>query len=269
MTSQVQRSLAIVEMLAEQAGGASVGTIAARLAIPPSATHRLLSELARLGWVRQAQAQGDYALTMRLPALGLGLLHRLGIGDVAQPILDELASDSAELVRLSVAESDDGDLVWLAVAQGATSGLRYDPGREQGAVAHLAHSASGRAWLSALPEDLALARVVAQGLTPPEGSALTAAPALTQVAADLARDRAQGYAIAIDSYLAGMAAIAVPVMQGGRALGALSIAGPSVRLTQARMLALLPMLRQAAARLGACADASGFFRAGFSRAARP
>ena len=260
MTSQLQRSLAIIEMLAEQAQGASVGVIAAQLQIPPSAAHRLLTELARLGWVRQAQAQGDYSLTMRLPALGLGLLNRRGIADIAQPILDELAANSAELVRLSVA--DDADLVWIAVAQGATSGLRFDPGREQGVVAHLVYSASGRAWLSALPEDLALARAVAQGLTPPAGSGLTQAPPLARIATDLAQDRLQGYAIATDSYLAGMAAIAAPIIRDGQALGALSIAGPSVRLTGARMQALLPELRQAAARLGECADASGFFRSG-------
>ncbi len=264
MTSQLQRSLAIIETLAEQAQGASVGAIARRLDMPPSAVHRLLNDLTRLGWARQMQAQGDYALTMRLPALGLGLLHRRGITDIAQPILDALAADSGELVRLSVADggADGARLVWLAVAQGATSGLRYDPGREQGVVAHLAHSASGRAWLSALPEETALAHVVAQGLTPPEGSALTAAPALTDIAATLAQDRARGHAIAIDSYLAGMAAIAVPVLRAGAALGALSIAGPSVRLTPARMAALLPALKQAAARLGECADASGFFRTG-------
>ena len=263
MTSQLQRSLAIVEMLAKQAQGASVGAIAAQLQLPPSAAHRLLNELARLGWVQQPQAQGEYALTLRLPALGLGLLHRRGITDVAQPILDELATHSAELVRLSVADgdADSARLVWVAASQGATSGLRYDPGREQGEVAHLAHSASGRAWLSALPEDQALSRIAAQGLTPPEGSALTAPPALTEVAATLARDRDQGHAIATDSYLAGMAAIAVPVLHAGRPLGALSIAGPSVRLTATRMQHLLPALRKAASRLGECADASGFFRA--------
>ena len=81
---------------------------------------------------------------------------------MAQPILDRLAAESGELVRLSVIDGES--LVWVGVAQGATGGLRYDPGREQGVVVHLASSAGGTAWLSTMSDEEALMAVSRQGL---------------------------------------------------------------------------------------------------------
>ena len=45
--------------------------------------HRMLKELSDHGYVRQLRSQGDYALTIRLAALGLGFLARTGVTDRA------------------------------------------------------------------------------------------------------------------------------------------------------------------------------------------
>ena len=78
MSGVLERTLGILELLAGHPGGLSVGAIAGRLDMPPSAAHRLLNDLARLGYVRQDRAQGDYALTIKLAAMGLGFLARAG-----------------------------------------------------------------------------------------------------------------------------------------------------------------------------------------------
>lgn len=267
MSGVLERTLGILELLSGWPAGLSVGAIAKALDLPPSATHRLLNDLARLGYVRQDRAQGDYALTIKLAAMGLSFLGQSGVTDIAQPILDRLALESRELVRLSVADGDS--LVWVGVAQGATGGLRYDPGREQGVVVHLASSAGGLAWLSTLSDEAALLAVARQGLTPPHAGAGTNAPqAPTELLARLAETRARGYAIATDSYLVGMAAMAVPVRWRGaeEALGCLSIAAPSVRFGAERMAELAGPLLEAAAEIGAASSASQFFAA--ARAAR-
>lgn len=262
MSGVLERTIGILEVLAGHPGGLPVGTIAARLEIPASAAHRLLNDLARLGYVRQDRAQGDYALTMRLASMGLTFLGQSGVTDIAQPILDRLAADSRELVRLSVVDGDS--LVWVGVAQGATSGLRYDPSREQGVVVHLASSAGGLAWLMTMSDDEALMAVSRQGLVPTQPGAGGQAPTnATQLLARLAEARARGYAVAIDSYLAGMAAMAVPVRRAGTgtAIGCLSIAGPSVRLDAARMAELAEPLALAADEIGSASRGSRFFAA--------
>lgn len=262
MSSVLEKSLAIVELLVDHPEGLPVSAIAAATDQPASGVHRTLQELARLGYVRQAQAQGDYTLTIRLPAMGLGFLGRAGIADVAQPVLDSLAADTGELIRLSVI--DGGNLIWVAVAQGTTRGLRYDPGQEQGVVVHLASSSGGQAWLSTMTDDEALTRVSTQGLLrQAEGTGPNAPQTLTQLLERLTEARARGYAVAVDSYIPGMAAIATPVRFRGSntVIGCLSIAGPAVRLDPAWMERHAPRLMAAAAELGDAAAGSEYFRA--------
>lgn len=259
MSGVMERTLGILELLAGHPEGLPVSLIAQRLDMPMSAAHRMLKELSDHGYVRQLRAQGDYALTIRLAALGLGFLGKTGVTDIAQPILDRLAAESKELVRLSVI--DGSDLVWVAVAQGATFGLRYDPGREQGVVVHLASSSGGRAWLSALSDEEALALIARQGLEPPFPAGPKAPKTIGAVLEELGRARQRGYAVAVDSYIDGMAAMAVPIFAPGdpRPIGCLSIAGPAVRFTPERQEALSHPLKEAAAELGAASAASAFF----------
>lgn len=262
MSSVLEKSLAIVELLVDQPMGMPVTVIAAATSQPASGVHRTLQELARLGYVRQLQSGGDYALTIKLPALGLGFMGRAGITDVAQPVLDQLAADTGELIRLSMVDADR--LIWVAVAQGATRGLRYDPGQEQGVVVHLASSSGGKAWLASMSDDEALARVGSQGLLrEAEGAGPNAPGSITLLLQQLAEARARGYATAVDSYIAGMAAMAVPVRYHGTGpvLGCLSIAGPAVRMTPTRMAELAPRLQEAAGELGTAAAGIKYFQA--------
>jgi len=263
MSSALEKALSVVELLVEHPEGLSVGEVAARCGLPASGAHRILQELSRQGYVRQAQSHGAYMLSIKLPSLGLGFLARAGVTDIAQPILDRLAAESHELIRLSVRDNDG--LVWVAVAQGATGGLRYDPGREQGVVVHLASTAGGHAFLSTLDDGEAVKLVAAQGLVPPgrPQPGQRGLHSFAELLAILAETRRRGYSIAVDGYIVGMAAMAVPVRyrDGGAVIGCLSIAGPAVRMTPERMEDLAPALAAAAAELGAASQASLFFRA--------
>ncbi|TWG99499.1 IclR family transcriptional regulator [Mesorhizobium sp. J18] len=261
MSGVMERSLAIIELLADEPDGLPVTTIAARLDLPASAAHRLLNELARFGYVRQDRAQGNYALTLKLAAMGLSFLGHTGVTDIAQPILDQLAQQSGELIRLSVV--DGRNLVWVAVAQGTTKGLRYDPSREQGVVVHLAASAGGRAFLSTMSDEEALMLVAEQGFDSKTEQLGPKAPkTASEVLAILHETRQRSYSVAVDSYIDGMAAMAVPIRYAnkGVVVGCLSIAGPAVRMTSERMKELAPALHAAANELGAAGRASRYFQ---------
>lgn len=258
MSSSLERGLALLDLLSKRPDGMAVGQIASELDLPPSGVHRMLKQLVEYGYVHQEGAKGVYVLGMKLPALGLSYLAQSGITDIAQPILDRLAAESRHLVRLSVIDGDS--LVWVAVAQGATTGLRYDPGREQGATAHLASSASGLAWLSTMSDEAALMKVAQQGFTQ-EFSGPGAPGSAAALIARLEETRRKGFAITIDSFIPGMAAIAAPILRrDGRALGAVSIAGPSILLDAARMEELGPPLLAAVEEMSHAAGASIYFR---------
>ncbi len=256
MNGVLERTLGILELLAQQADGLELAAIADRLNIPRSAVHRLLSDLVRCGYVRQARDHGDYMLTTKLVSMGLSFLSNTGIVDIAQPLLDRLAEISGELVRLSVV--DGNRLTWVARAQGARQGLRYDP--DMGSDARLSCSSSGQAWMSALSDDEALALLAQQGLGAPEDFGPNAPTSLQTVLQAVHATRERGFSLTEETYTAGLNAMAAPVRLAGRApLGVISIAGPTVRFTVERMLALGPDLLSVAAQLAAASGTSPFF----------
>lgn len=256
MNGVLERTLGILELLSQHGEGMELAAVADRLNIPRSAVHRLLSDLVRLGYVRQTRGHGDYLLTTKLVAMGLSYLSNSGIVDIAQPLLNRLAEESGELVRLSVVDGER--LTWVARAQGARQGLRYDP--DMGSDARLSCSSSGWAWLSTMADDAALSMVVKQGLGTPEQFGPAAPTSLQAVLEAVHTTRTRGYSMTTDTYSLGLSAMSAPVrFQGQPAMGVLTIAGPTVRFTPERMEAMAPALLATASQLAAASGASPFF----------
>src|SRR3954471_21484356 len=216
----VARALRILETLAQTPQGLALSALADELALPRPACHRLLAELAQSGYVRQLRAQGDYALTTKLSAVGLGFLAGAGIVDIAQPIIDRLAEVSAELVRLALVDGER--LTFVAKAQGARAGLRYDP--DMGIDVRLSCSAGGHAWLMTLSHERATELVARQGFGSPKEfgpKAPTTFKALTRI---LDEDRRRGFSMIVEQYAPGMTAMAAPVMcRGGEAVAVITV----------------------------------------------
>lgn len=241
-TGTLARGLAVLECLVGAPDGVPLGQVAERLELPRSATHRLLATLVAEGFVRQVAESGNYALTLRMVSLGLRHLANSTITEIASPVLTRLAQTSGQLVRLALVDVDD--LIWVAKEQGAKSGLRYDPDVDHGDVIPLDSSATGIAWLSTLPEDEAL-RLVARQRPPRRHRMGPGMPhGLAEVSERIATARKNGWAQVHDSNELGISAMAAPLVDAhsDASLGAVSIAGPSVLLTEERMLELVPAL---------------------------
>jgi IclR family acetate operon transcriptional repressor len=266
MNGVLERTLAVLELLAQHGEGLELAAVADRLDIPRSAVHRLLADLVRLGYVRQSRAHGDYLLTTKLVSMGLSYLSNTGIVDIAQPLLNHLAEVSGELVRLSVVDGER--LTWVARAQGARQGLRYDP--DMGSDARLSCSSSGWAWLSTFSDDAALTLVLKQGLGQPEQFGPSAPTTLPGLLDAIQATRQRGYSLTVDTYSLGLSAMSVAVrLQGQPALGVLTIAGPTARFTLERMQALGPELLATAAQLATTSGASPFFQLSTDAAGEP
>ena len=257
MNGLLERGLSVLEYLAVRAEGAPMTDIAAALDIPRSAAHRLLASLVARGYVRQLRAQGDYVLTIKLASLGLGFLSSSGIVDIAQPVLDQLAETSGELVRLAIIDNDQ--LVWVARAQGARRGLRYDP--DMGMPARLSCTATGHAWLLTMKDDEVLTRVARQGFGAPADYGPNAPTSPRALLKFVHAARKRGFSMIDEVFTPGMTAMAAPVRRADQdVVGVVSIAGPRARLAAARMMHLGPALLDAAAEVGAASSASMLFR---------
>jgi IclR family acetate operon transcriptional repressor len=257
MSGQLDRGFKLLEYLSTHTEGSALSRLSSELDMPLSATHRLLTELIRLGYVRQDQSHGDYTLSIKLVAMGLSFLSASGITDVAQPLLDRLAADAGELVRLAVVDGES--LTFVAKAQGATRGLRYDP--DMGLSVMLSCSAAGHAWLSTMSDEDALQLVARQGFGEPAKFGPKAPTTVKALLACLKLARARGFAVINEVFAPAMSAMSAPVRgAGGLVIGVVTIAGPVIRLTDERMLALGPTLVQAADGIGQASGGSALFK---------
>jgi DNA-binding IclR family transcriptional regulator len=252
--SSARRALLVLEHLAGHPAGMVLGDIGEGLGLPKSAAHRLLALLEEAGYIQRLGTR--YALTLKLTMLGLRHYVGTGLDDLVQPLLDRLAAETGELARVAVV--DGARLVWVAKAQGARSGLRYDPPVDQdtGRAVVLHATATGKVWLATLPEAEALGIVAATGYRTPERFGPHAARGEEEFRHLLEATRGAGYGEAVEEGEPGTAAVAVAVRDtgpGGRgeAVATLSLAGPLIRFGSGRRAALAARLAAVAKELGA------------------
>src|SRR5450830_124867 len=235
MNGVLERTLAILEYLAAQAEATPLALLADELEIPRSACHRLTTELV---------------------GLGLSFLATSGIVDIAQTTLDRLADLSGELVRLAIVDGDR--LTWVAKAQGARKGLRYDP--DMGMDTILSCSATGHAWMLTMSDERALELVSRQGFGKPKDFGPNAPTTIKALLGFLEAGRKRGYAMINEVFAPGMTAMAAPIQRKAYpTIGVISIAGPLMRLSEKRMQELGPALLAAATELAAASNSSPMF----------
>ena len=243
------RCLAIVELLAAGAGEMPLGEIAEQLALPKSGTHRLLATLIDRGWAEKDPDTSFYRLTMRLAVLGQQFFVATGIPDIWQPILDRFAHRCHEFARLAVV--DGHSLVWVAHAQGASGGLMYQPSLTSNTVPLFA-TASGKAWLATLSTDRAMQLVTRNGgLKDAEHYGPNVVRSVDGLLREIRATARRGYGLAFSEAEFGVSAVAAAIRAGerGPALGTISIAGPSARITEQRARELAPVVLETAREL--------------------
>ncbi|ODA93286.1 hypothetical protein BFX40_10630 [Mesorhizobium sp. SEMIA 3007] len=240
VNSLVERCFAVVELLATDAAAMRLGEVAERLDIQKSAAHRMLTVLCEIGWVEQDPATGFYKLTLRLAILGQRFLSATRLTDVCQPVLEELAAKSSDLVRMAVVQGET--LTWITQIQGAHHGLKYQP--ELVATVRLVATANGKAYLSTLGDEEAL-RIA---LNTPDGKSY--AGGVEALMKELSTTRERGWAISIEEAESGVVAIAAPIAAEGQVVGTVSVAGPSSRLTADRHAGIAAEVTTAARQLG-------------------
>lgn len=238
----VERAFLVLEALADARGAAPLAEIAQQTGLAQPTVHRLLQTMLRIGYVRQLESRGY--------ALGPGLLHLGGratppLASRAQPVMVELEEISHETVNLAVL---DGDRVAYVGQVPSRHQMRMftEVGRRV-----LPHAAGvGKAILSTLPESRVREIVASIGLPRFTPATITSLDALLS---DLREARRRGFAIDDGEREVGVRCIAVPV-PGSSPAAALSISGPSARMTDELASTAVEALKEAAVQLGSALD---------------
>lgn len=233
----LEGALSILETLgAGQPQG--VSELAKQLGLSKGSAYRLLATLARRGYVEKCADSDRYQLTYRLFAVGSGAAERLGLREVAQPIMERLAARTGETVNLGVL--DGFRTVSLHLVESAHP-LRIHM-RIGGVCAHA--TSTGKILLAALePEELER-RMASQRLAQYTSRTIRTRSGLL---AELARVREQGHAVDDEECSLGLRCVGAPIRDHrGGAVAALSMVAPCHRLGPEKLPGAVTMVREAA-----------------------
>ena len=212
--------------------------LASATGIPKSTASRLLSALERRGLVEQDGARGRLRPGPAILRVAeRGMLER-NIVELARPSLDALAQASGETINLALPAP--GGVEHVAQVDG-----RHFLGTGQwlGRLVDYHCTATGKVFMA-----FGRAEVPSGRLTRYTPATITDPRALR---AHLETVCSEAFGTAIDELEQGLAAIAAPVRGAGtEVVGALSISGPTVRMTPARIRELKPVLIDEAVVLG-------------------
>lgn len=244
MISAVSRAMAVLELLGSSPHGLGASEIVTRLEIEKSVVSRILATLEKDGYVTRDAATDRVRLGLRLVGAAFRFVESLGFHDFCMPELERLATETGELVQLAVVEHET--VAYVAKAEGTQRIRVYS---QLGREAALHASTAGKLFLASLPEERALGLALRAGLAPLARNTIRTVDGLR---AELDRVRAQGYALLDEELFDGGSAVGMPVhaRRDGRVVGSIVVAGPTFRLPRERLLALVPSLRESAARLG-------------------
>ena len=231
--SVLEKATLILDVVAESPEEATLTSIAQRLGQPRSSTHRLLSELVQLGLLFRAGA-ATYLPGPRLARWGGAASGVSDIVRISKPAMVRLRDQVGESVHLYVRQRDRR--VCVSAVEGNYE-LRHFT--EVGKPLPLSVGASGKvllAFADAATQAQELRRVAKQPLTP-------RAPSLEKLAAQLDMIRETEWSTSFGEREEGLAAAAIPIRnQAGAVHAAISISGPTARLTAERFEELRPEL---------------------------
>jgi len=222
-------------------GEQGVSEISRTLNLNKSTTHRVLATLEHLGYLRQTSEKGMYSPTLKIFNIASQIPTLLLPIRIIHPVLEELSRQSKETINLAVLEN--GEVVYIDKVESSET-LRMDLAVGRKVPAHC--TALGKVLLANLPVDR-LREVLKPELMRYTRKTITDEKEFEE---ELGKIKRLGYAIDDEELNLGIRCIAVPLYgYKERAIAAISIAGPSVRMTARNLKQMVQPLKNASRRI--------------------
>jgi IclR family pca regulon transcriptional regulator len=243
----------ILEVFGPDAEELTLSEIAAASALDPGTTFRMLNTLVELGYVeRAADNARRFRLGLKVLDLGFHAIARQDLRAVARPVLRSLVGETSEAASFGVLSG--ADVLYVERVRAGLTRLGVDI--RLGTTVPVQESIIGHCILAFLPEP-ELKRLAAM----PQRAGLAAPRRIDwrEIGPSLAAIRKAGFALRPSTLSEGLRILAVPVRDtDGLAVGAISVAAPAGRISDAAFKALALKPAQAAARaIGRALQASG------------
>jgi IclR family acetate operon transcriptional repressor len=234
----IARAFGLLENIADAGGTVGISELSKTSGLPLPTIHRLVRTLVALGYARQEPSR-EYTLGPRLVRLGDSASRLLE--SWANPHLRRLAERLGESANFALI--DGAEVVYVAQASGRQHSMRMFTDVGHRASVHC--TAVGKAILATYERDAALAVLNRANVAAYTVHTITTVDGLM---AELETVRAQGFATDMAEQEIGVCCVAV-ALPGSPARGAVSISGPSTRMTADVITRSVPLLTSAAGKL--------------------
>jgi len=221
----IERAFGIVETLSDR-GPSGVSEVAQELDMPKSSVHTYLNTLANIGYVLKTDS--EYRLSHQFLRLGGSVRRRQELFQVSAPLLRSLARDTGELADLMIEENGWGVLLFKAETSNSV-----DDNAHIGQHVYLHSTAMGKSILSILPDDEVVDILERRGMPEFTPTTITDPEELLE---DLESIRETGISFNNEERKRGVRAVGAPILSDTNELvGAISVSGPSARMTKERI----------------------------------
>lgn len=240
--SSAARSLRLLAAVAEAGHALTLAELSDRLGLPKPTVHRLCGQLLEGGFLARDVDERCFVVGSALSRLAFDTLNHGAARGLRHDVLARLVQQVGETCNFTTL---DGMRVLYLDRVEAHWPLRLT--LEVGSHVPLHATASGKLFLALMPaaeRDALIGQLLLERLTP---ETLTDAQALREECAQIA---AQGHADDRGEFIAGLIAVAVPVLDShGRPRAAIAVHAPTARMSLAQARETLPFLHAAAARM--------------------
>lgn len=234
MSSTVAKALALLDYFSEDEPEIGLSDLARRARIDKATVHRMLGSMADAGLVEQRSDS-------KLYRLGAGVLRLARVRETCFPV-SSIVQSGLETISEQTGETAHASLISgraLATIGISESARSNRVSLISGEILPLHSTASGLATLAFGPEDLSK-KVLSDRLEAKTSRTVTEGNALVKA---IDRTRSQGFAAADQTNEDDVYGIAVPVFdREGLACGALAVATPAHRMTEALKATILTAL---------------------------
>jgi IclR family transcriptional regulator, pca regulon regulatory protein len=243
LVSGLEKGLKVIEAFDQERARLSIAEVAQATGLTRAAARRYLITLTHLGYMRHENKL--FSLTPAVLRLGQSYLHSARLPRIAQPPLYRLAYTLGEAASVGVLDHDQLVCV-AAVSAGKLVSVTLQPGTRVPAYC----TANGRMLLASLPQ-AEMERFLAQAA--PERITQHTLVDKDRLALEIARARAQGYALVDQELELGLRTIAVPLKNfRGDVVAAMNVSVHAGRLPIEEMVArYLPAMIKTQVELGA------------------
>jgi len=220
------------------------------LGVAHSTAHRLMAMLVHYGFVIQDPNTRLYVAGPALVEIGLMSVQRMDIRTVARPILEEVAAEVGETVHLGILEG--GNVRFIDAIE---SELALRVSGRIGQLMPAYGTSIGKVMLAELPTSVIRTIYRNESLQPLTTNTITRRSVLET---ELQAVRERGYAHNDGESEDGVASVGVAIRNAsGGLVGALSIAAPTIRMSQIQVERFAGVLLRASEQLSGSVAALG------------